>query len=402
MYSRLSIKFYLNKQKPSRDGFKIYMRITYERKKAEFATEFSCSEQDWENERVKSKDKSYINKELSKLESSVYHARDQLLYENKEVSAKAIKQILTGEIELDKGLIDYFSEHIEQIESLKNDYSVATVKTYKTSLRHLKNFLKFSNQNNTTMKKVDYHFIKNYDLYLRTQVKNHRLELLHNNTVVKQHSKLRTIILKANREGYMQKNPYNNFPLSIIERKVKALTKDELETIKYLKLPERLERVRDIFLFSCFTGLRFGDTINLTIDQIKVDKNGRYNLDLSMQQKTKDPLSKPLSRPAIKLIEKYSTSNERKVLGRLLPKITNQRVNAYLKEIAAIAEINTHLTHKVSRHTFATTVLAGVSKELKKEFLGHKDIRSTDVYNEILEDEYNDVIDKVDKNFSDF
>jgi len=397
MYSKLSIKFYLNKQKPSRDGFKIYMRITYERNKAELATGFSCSKNEWKNERVIDKD--HINKALSKLESNVYHVKDQLQYEEKDISARAIKQIITGEAEFNKRLIDYFSEHIEQIEALKNDYSEATVKTYKTSIRHLKNFLKFSNKKNIFLKNVDYQFIKNYDHYLRTKIKTRNHTLIDNNTVVKQHSKLRTIILKANREGYMKKNPYNDFPLRIIERKVKALTKDELEKIQNLKLPDRLDRVRDLFIFACFTGLRFGDADKLTMNEIQVTK-GRYYLNLSMQQKTKDPLFKPMTKAAIKIIKKYSTSNDRIIHNKVLPKITNQNVNKYLKELAAIAEIHTNLTHKVSRHTFATTVLAGVSKELKKEFLGHKDIRSTDVYNEILEDEYNDVVDQVDKKFS--
>lgn len=379
------------------------MRIIYDKKKVEIYTGFGCSPENWTEQKQEATGgplMDEINEELSSLKSDVYKAKSRLTHENLPISAKTLKNEMVGEAEVDQTLLSYFERHIEEIKQRKNDFAVGTVKTYATSIRHLTNFLESIDQEKITLRMVDYQFIKKYDHYLRTQVRNHRLELLHNNTVVKQHTKLRTLMIKAVKEGYVGFNPYRDFKLSIKERKVVALRKNELNTIRSLKLPERLDRVRDVFIFSCYSGLRFSDASSLIMNHFKKGEGERLYLNLRAQQKTGEPLYVPVTSVAQEILKKYKDSNERKILNLALPKITNQRLNAYLKEIAIIADVDKNLTHKLARHTFATTVLAGFPRYVKKEFLGHKDIKSTSVYDDILDEELASVIDKVDKSLN--
>ena len=328
----LTIKHYLNEKKRHKAGAKIIMQIGCGKKgpgrKAELYTGFGCSKENWSSEKqkvVKGHLTEVINRELTALESEAYQAKSQLEHEGKAVNGAAIKQVMKGEVGFDKLLVDYFAQHIEEIEQKKNDYAEGTVKTYKTSIKHLSNYLKYSHQQGITLKNVDYRFITGYDHYLRTQVRNRRLELIDNNTVVKQHTKLRTLMIKAAKEEYVRYNPYRDFKLSVRERKVVALRKEELQTIRDLKLPERLDRVRDIFIFSCFTGLRFSDASSLTMARIKRDSKGRMRLQMEAQKKTGEPLYVPVAKEAKRILDRYDDSNERSVLGLALPRITNQK-----------------------------------------------------------------------------
>ncbi|MEQ9438047.1 MAG: site-specific integrase [Cyclobacteriaceae bacterium] len=390
----LTTKAYLNERKPHKDGGKIFYRLLCGSKgpdrKAEIYTGFGCSSGNWDKAKqraIKGNLKDEINRKISSLEAEAYKAKGVLEYEGKVVTGKAIKRVMLGEFEFDKVLVEYFAQHISEMEERKNDFEDGTVKTYKTSIIHLKNYLNYSKQKGITLKKIDYKFISGYDHYLRTQVRNNRLKLIHNNTVVKQHTKLRTLMIKAVKEGIVSFNPYRDFKLCIIERKVVALSREELDNIIKLKLPERLDRVRDVFIFSCYSGLRFSDASSLTMDKLEKGQDERFYLRLKAQKKTGEPLYVPLTKVAQEILEKYRDSNERKVLNLALPKITNQKLNAYLKEIALIADIDKNLTHKLARHTFATTVLAGFPRYVKKELLGHKDIKSTSIYDDVLEEE---------------
>lgn len=146
---KLTIKFYLNTQKPCKDGFKIYMRVIYDQNKFELATEHYSIEINWDKlaERSKGPMQNRINKHLSNLENKVYRAKERLEYEEKAITAKKIKDLLSGNDGLNqpnKKLIDYFAEFIEKLEK-RGLLDEDTLKTYRTSLhRHLKNYLSYN------------------------------------------------------------------------------------------------------------------------------------------------------------------------------------------------------------------------------------------------------------------
>lgn len=227
-----------------------------------------------------------------------------------------------------------------------------------------------------------------------------RLTKLKSATVKKQHEKLSALSKEAIYEGYIHTDPYAGLTFSKKNDEVIPLNWFEINIIKEAVLPERLDRVRDIFIFSCFSGLRFSDASTLTMDKITMGKNGCYYLHVENQEKTDRPGSVPLFKEAVNIIRKYDQSPERKVLNLALPKITNQSTNKYLKEIAKLLQINKHLTHKLSRHTFATTVLQDVSAEETQFLLMHSDIKSTLVYKKVTVEKLEKSIRKVEEDIS--
>ena len=158
------------------------------------------------------------------------------------------------------------------------------------------------------------------------------------------------------------------------------LTIEELEKLKSFNLENySFEKVRDIFLFSCYTGLRFSDALDLSMEQIRSNENTSFIY--REQIKTGESINIPLVPEAMQIIEKYNDNENRVVKNKVLPHISNQNFNLYLKSIAGIVGLNKKLTHHVARHTFATFLLnKSVSLEVVSSLLGHTNIRTTQVY----------------------
>ena len=149
---------------------------------------------------------------------------------------------------------------------------------------------------------------------------------------------------------------------------------------------ERLNKVKDIFLFSCYTGLAYIDTKNLTPANIVIGIDGNKWI-FTHRKKTDSPSHIPLLQPALEIIEKYSNNPKSRNESVLLPILSNQKMNAYLKEIANCCEIDKELTYHIARHTFATTVTLSnnVPIESVSKMLGHKNLRTTQHYAKILD-----------------
>jgi len=164
------------------------------------------------------------------------------------------------------------------------------------------------------------------------------------------------------------------------------LTANELKgIIEYTTRIERLQIVRDLFIFSCYTGIAYCDMVALTMDNLIKGIDGRVWI-CSKRLKTKNVFKLPLLGPAGDIIEKYK-EHPRREAGRLLPKLSNQKLNSYLKEIADSCTISKHLTFHMARHTFATTVMLsnGVPLETVSKVLGHTDLSTTQIYARILD-----------------
>lgn len=209
------------------------------------------------------------------------------------------------------------------------------------------------------------------------------------NTIQKHHSRFRTILIKAQKESLLDKNPYFHFKLKKSKSKRTFLTQGELDAIIGLDLAQNLslDRVRDLFIFSVYTGLRFDDAQSLTKNEIQLNESGKLEIALS-QKKTGEFVKIPILNPAKEIIEKYDHVTAIDGKGRVLPKLTNQKTNAYLKVIADLAGINKILTHHVARHTCATTILLAneIPIEAVSGWLGHTNIKTTQIYAKITED----------------
>lgn len=382
---------------------KIFLRITVDRKKAEIYTGHTVLPEHWNEEQQQSeykKDKA-LNEDLVGIKNEIIAVKRRLQYENKPISAKVIKDIYTGASEVKHTLFDYYRQYLEQIEKLTKEYSKGTVKNYRVTYRHLQNFLASRKVKDLPLTLVDNKFANDFDFHLMTYVNPVTKVTMDRNTANRQHNRLKTILNKAVREGILDKSPYDNFKLKDNATNREFLTEEELELLKHHPLGgnKSLQRVRDIFLFSVYTGLRFGDAQQLKLTHVRKDKEGKYWIEKA-QEKTTTMLRIPMLRPAVTLFEKYDCE-ERKITGFILPRISNQKVNAYLKIVAELTGISKQLTHHVARHTFATTITLSndVPLEIVSKLMGHTSIRTTQIYAKITDKFLSEITTRLDEKF---
>ena len=196
----------------------------------------------------------------------------------------------------------------------------------------------------------------------------------------------------------IEKNPFNSYSGKIKVTDATFLTQEELERIENKTFSvDRLERVKDIFLFSCYTGYAPVDACKLTKDNIIKDSDNVLWLKTN-RQKTGTKANVPLLPAVMNIIRKY----EDKESG-IIPKISNQKMNAYLKEIGDIVGLTKKLTWYVARHTFATTVTLGngIKIENVSAMLGHTTIRQTQHYAKVLDNNVMDDMQKLIDKFKD-
>ncbi|WP_010662699.1 site-specific integrase [Marinilabilia salmonicolor] len=382
MSSSFSIKFYLNKNKGKGEQFKIYGRLIHQRKKSEFATNYYIEEDKWDEARGRAKRNQVINDELSELEAQINRIRRKLLDDEKPISSRIIVEILKGDRKEKRSLLEYTDEHIKEI-THKKEHAENTLNHYKSSRNIYAQFIKDRfKRSDVTIHSIDYDFLKRFDDWMLSDYTDKLGRHVKRNTVNKHHSRLRTLLHKAVREGFIHNNPYRLFSLKNTPTNRAFLTIEEVNNIKSLDFSNNisLERVRDVFLFSCYTSLRFSDALNLKLDDIINTEDGKRLISIQMG-KTKENVYVPVIPPTQEIIDKYEEDPARKVEGSILPRYSNQKLNIYLKMVATMAGINKKMTHHVARHTFATIALnRGMPLEVVQKILGHRNIRTTQIY----------------------
>ena len=242
--------------------------------------------------------------------------------------------------------------------------------------------------------------VNEVDLVMMEKYKHYLMVVRHNNnnTTVKYIRNLGKVFNMAVERKIIVSSPIEQLHLKTMEVEKEFLTGGELELLSKKEFSiERLEQVRDIFLFCCYTGLAYVDVHSLTMKDIV--KDGEKYWIKKARHKTNNMCHIPLITPALNIINKYSVHNQ--ATGRLLPVLSNQKMNAYLKEIAAIVGINKNLTTHCARHTFATTVTLAnnVSIENVSKMLGHKSIKMTQHYARILDSSIANDMLQVEKKF---
>lgn len=253
-------------------------------------------------------------------------------------------------------------------------YSKATLQKYQASYKAFKKFLKVKFQvEDIRLDELDHQFVKDYEYYLKTDYG------VQNNTAIQIIKKLRTIIHIAMDFGWILRDPFIAHRMKSTEVHRNYLTSEELSQLAVKRFSKKLSLVRDIFLFSCYTGLSYADTIKLGIND-KVIENGETWIQ-THRVKNNNRVRVPLLPPAMALLTHYR-NHPLTPKDKLFPNISNQKANAFLKDIAKQVGITKHLTYHCARHTFATTVTLtnGVPMETVGQMLGHKNIRSTQHY----------------------
>jgi integrase len=385
---RFSLLFYLKKPRNFVKGKEpIYMRVTIDNIRFELSTQRQCESSRWNvaagralgtKEEAKS-----LNTYLDSLQSKVYEAHRRLLDSYEDITADALKRQLSGARERHKSVVEVFEEHNSQLRQLVGrEFSASTALRYRTTLSHLKNFISWKYEvPDLEIKRLDYEFISDFSFWFRS-VRN-----CNHNSTTKYLTNFKRIVLSCVKKGWLQRDPFLGFDLSKKEVERPYLTRIEFERITSKEFAtDRLNVVRDIFVFSCFTGLAYIDVQKLKRSQIVIGVDGAKWI-FTHRQKSKEATRFPLLPSSLQIIERYKDDLKCMNEGKLLPVLSNQKMNSYLKEIAAVCEINKVLTFHIARHTFATTVTLsnGVPIESVSKMLGHRNLRTTQHYAKILD-----------------
>lgn len=393
MKAKVSILFYAKRAKTNVNGLvPIYSRITVDGKRIELTTGRFVEFSKWSAEAGKMKgttdEARSINSQLDILKLKIIDAQMELVHKNVPVTAESLKLKLTGSAERPRMLVPIFQDHNSKIKELiGKEYAAGTLESYTTSLKHTIEFLEWKFKiSDIDIKQIDHAFITDYEFYLRS-VRN-----CSNNTAVKYIKNFNKIIKICLANDWLDKNPFSNYKSKIKEVERGFLSEEELQSVldKEFKT-DRLALVRDIFLFSCFTGLAYIDVKNLTKSHISIGIDGERWI-YTHRQKTESASKIPILPVTQMIIDKYADHPQSNNQDVLLPILSNQKMNAYLKEIATICEIEKELTFHIARHTFATTVTLtnGVPIESVSKMLGHKNIKTTQHYAKILDKKVSD------------
>jgi site-specific recombinase XerD len=185
------------------------------------------------------------------------------------------------------------------------------------------------------------------------------------------------------KNNYITKDPFVGFKISFKKTNRVYINKDELYILKNIKLNSSLNKVRDIFLFACYTGLSYIDLYNLNIKNIQKGNDGLQWIYIK-RHKTDIPSNVPILPYALYILDIYK---KHKNTNRIFPMISNQKTNKALKEIALLCNFNKKLTFHSARHTFATTITLtnGVPIETVSKMLGHNNIKTTQIYAQVIE-----------------
>lgn len=362
----------------------IIARITIDQIVAQFNTKLEINPINWSVSAGKAAGRSAeavsINSMLDSIRSSVHQHYHSLLEMDGYVTAERVKNAFLGKIERGKTLIEFFEMHNEQyLQKVKMNTADKTYSRYELTKKRLIEFMKLKHSvSDMLIKEINVVFIDNFLLH----IKNH-YGCTHN-TAMKFVQRFRTVVNFAKNTGLVTADPFGNYKVKFEQTDRDYLTMEEITAIYNKKFTsKRLEQVRDLFIFSCYTALSYIDVCELTQENIRTSFDGNLWI-MTKRHKTNVASNIRLLEIPKAILEKYK---DKLPNGMILPIISNQKVNDYLKEIATICNINKNLTFHIARHSYATSVLIanGVPIETVSKILGHTNIRTTQIYARITD-----------------
>lgn len=388
MKSNFHLLFYLKRQKNYKEGAAaIYMRITVNGKRSEISAGRDCEPSRWNSQAGRGigtkEDIRTLNSYLDILHTKVNNAHQQLLIAGESITADNLRNQFMGRAEKRYSVVALFTEHNDQVKALiGNGFVENTLKSYRSSLKHLAEFVPHKyGVADMDIKSLNHAFITNYEFYLKTVCKCSSV------SAAKYIKHLRKIVNSCLDNKWLAENPFIHYKSKAKAKEKEFLTQEELETIVRKELTiDRLIQVRDTFVFCCYTGLAYADVQILQRHQIAKGVDGEEWI-FTTRKKTDTASRIPLLAVASNIIKRYDDHPQCVNKNLVLPVLSNQRMNSYLKEIADVCGIKKTLTFHMSRHTFATTVTLanGVPIESVSKMLGHTNIKTTQHYAKVLD-----------------
>lgn len=396
MSSRTSfgLTFYINRTRERKNGeCPVMLRININGDRVALQVHRFIKPEDWDPARYVMKGRTeearVFNNYLEAVRLKANKKYNELLSYTDDVTPQMLRDAILGvNTAKTRQIIDIWEGHVSDLKKLiGKENSYATYQKYNTAKNHFQSFLQNKYQlNDVSIKAMDYQMIQQYSIYLKTE------KGCSFNTATKFLQNLKTITSISIRSGWLVKDPFNGISLTLKEVDRPYLTFEELERlIEFNSVFDRLNRVRDFFVFSCYTGLAYIDVKKLKRAEIEGNDEMGFWIR-TRRQKTGGRANIPLLDIPMSIIRNYCQLELLDADDSILPILSNQKMNAYLKELADLCNIQKQLSYHVARHTFATTVtmMNGVPIETVSKMLGHKNIHSTQHYARIVDKKVGD------------
>lgn len=388
MNDTFTINFVTRKVKSRQDESLIYVRLTLNQERREFGMRIRIKSSEWDSKTQSVKGNSQtiktINNNLELIANKYKRIFSEIKFNKGVVHLDEIIARFNGTDIPNKQhtLLEVFEKHNNRAyELIGKDYAKATYQRFHTTKIHVEEFLKSKKKKDVALSDLNKGFLIDMEHYFKS-----KKECNHNTTV----KYIRIIMMIARLGidyGWISKDPFFGYKLSLQEVKRGHLLEDELERLENTEIKnKRIEVIRDMFIFCCYTGLAYADISKLKPSNIITYPDGSLWINTS-RAKTDVNSNIPLLPKAIEIIEKYKDHPETDFKGTVFPIRSNVKFNAYLKEVADLCKIDKNLTTHLARHTFATTVTLNndVPIETVSKMLGHKNIKTTQIYAKVLD-----------------
>lgn len=381
----VKVSFYLKKSEVDADGYcPVMARLNIGKySEAAFSMKLRVPQKMWAAGRAagKSVAAKEINNRLDEIRARAFGIYAELSAVRDGVSAEEVKHRLLGMASGQETLLGYFMKFIGNFEKRVGiNRTAKSLASYKNAYNHLERFILSQYKvSDISFTALNLSFIEKYDLHLRTECS------LAPGTVINLTIRLKTVVKEAIADGIITAYPFFGHECEHTKPEQKYLTDDELHRIMTTPLHSpSLYHVRDMFLFSCYTGIPYGDMRLLTEDNLSKAADGTWWIKGS-REKTDVEFEVPLLELPLRIIRKYRDTASG---GKLLPMYSNSTMNLYLKRIARICGIDRRLVFHTARHTYATeiTLSHGIPLETVSRMLGHSRIETTQIYAKVTDD----------------
>ena len=393
MTNSFTFLFYIKKTKTDSTGKSmIYLRITVNGRRAELSIRRKYFVDKWSTETGRaigySPEAKEINQYIDSIQRKLNKIHQYYLEKNIPYTAEKIKNHYLGKDDNVKMTLAIFEDHNKQVSALVGkEFAAGTAERYRTAKKHVADYIQLEYKvDDLPVKEIDHQFITGFEYYLKTE------RNCGHNSAIKYITNFKKIVRIAYANNWITKDPFFNWKsrLKVVDREF--LSEEEIQAIieKDFK-NKRLDQVKDIFVFCCFTGLAYADVKKLNENDVVIGIDGERWIK-TKRTKTDTRSNIPILPTAATILEKYAEHPDVQNGLKLLPVLSNQKMNAYLKEIADVCNITKNLTFHLARHTFATTITLtnGVPIESVSKMLGHKSLKTTQHYAKILDRKVSD------------
>ena len=386
MSSTFKILFYLRGNYQNKEGKSpIMIRITLNGEMCQFNSKLNIDPSIWDSKQGKVRGRNNesirLNALLDNMKNSMINHFQFIEKKDGSVTPEKIRNAFLGKVESRETILIVFKKYIDRLNCLKesNHKSPKTIEKYERTCKRIELFIcEKRNLKDIPLREINYDFVVDFEQYLLTDCK------YGHNTASKYMQYFRSVFLSAKNSGLVTVDPFHDYKITFKKVDLGYLEEEELHLIMQKSFAlERLEHVRDLFIFSCYTGLAFIDVMSLKKENIRKSFDGNQWI-MTKRHKTNIKVNVPLLKIPLMILGKYEGKFPH---DTILPKISNQKMNAYLKEIADLCGISKNLTTHVARHTFATTITLtqGVPIETVSKMLGHTKMSTTQIYARIVD-----------------